>query len=472
MKNQEWYTLSDIKNLSADKKIELIKKYLNPGMLRVFKILGFEKLWGVSAEGSYIFLNNGRKILDMTGGNGVFGLGHNHPRVLEAQDAVIKEKKLELCKAFLSPYMAGLASNLATLFPGDLQYSFFCGSGAEAVEGALKLAEKHHGKERWGLAYTDHCFHGKSHAAMSVSSQKEDRKHFQLLKESYQVPYGDAEALERLFKAHRFGNGQITDICAFIIEPIHGAKLIFPPPGYFKKVRDLCSQYDVLLIVDEIYTGFGKTGFLFAFEAEGIIPDIVCYSKAFGGGKATIGGYTARKPIFLKAYGKPEDSMIHSSTFSGVTGECAAAIETLNVIKEEKLVERAAKLGKYLGERLVVLSKKYPERVLDVRGRGLLWGIELKPLASQINPMVKKLIPSQSSNVLALTGAIVMAELLHVYGILTYLGFNQRNLLIFSPPLIIKEEEIDRAVKALDKIFATNWLVLCCRFSERLFQKI
>ncbi len=467
MSKKNWYKNEDIEEILSEEKVSLVKEYVNPGMVKFFEVLRFEKSWGASAEGTYITLKDGRRILDMTGGNGVLGLGHNHPRILAARFKVASQKRLEICKAFISPYKAALAANIASILPGDLKYSFFCGSGALAIEGALKLAQKHHGRNRAGIAHTDHCFHGKSHAAMSVSSQKENRKYFQLLKECYQVPYGDSDALEKLFKKHSLGNSKKTNICAFVLEPIHGAKLTFPPAGYLKEVRRLCDKYDVLLIVDEIYTGFGKTGFWFAFEPERIIPDIVCYSKTFGGGKATIAGYTAREPVFLKAYGKPEDSMIHSSTFSEMSEECATAIEALNIIKDEKLLEKAKELGKYFSLKLQALKEKHPRRILDVRGQGLLWGIELKPIANWLLPKIKKSFPGKAPALLALTGAIVMAELFHSYGILTYLGFNQRNLLILSPPLLVKKKEIDSVVDVLDKVLSTNWVILSHRFGAR-----
>ena len=467
MSKKFWYKVEDVEKMSSEEKVSLAERYVNPGMVKLLKMLGFDKVWGTSAEGMYIILSDGRRILDMTGGSCVLGLGHNHPRILAVRTKIANEKRLELCKAFLSPYMAALASNMAALLPGDLQYSFFCASGAEAVEGALKLAQKHSGSNRLGLVYTDHCFHGKTHAAMSVSSMEEHRHHFQLLDRCYQVPYGDAEALEALFRSRCLGKGEKPDVCAFIVEAIHGTRLIFPPEGYLKRVRELCTKYDVLLVMDEIYTGFGRTGFWFAFESEGIVPDIVCYSKTFGGGKATIAGYTTRESVFLKAYGKPEDSMIHSSTFSGMSEECATAIEALNILKEEHLVERARELGEYLGQRFYALGEKYPKRIVDVRGQGLLWGIDLRPLASQVEPVIARLFPDKVSLLPALTGAIVLSELFHSHNVLIYLGFTRRNLIVFSPPFLIEKEELSQAVDALDKVLSANWVTLVSRFISR-----
>ncbi len=467
MNQKSWYTLEDVEQLSAEERIRLTKEYVNPGMAKLFSLLGFDKIWASSAEGMYITLNDGRRILDMTGGSCVLGLGHNHPRILAARAQVANEKRLELCKAFLSPYVATLAANIASLLPGDLQYSFFCNSGAEAVEGALKLAEKHHGRDRIGIVYTDCSFHGKTHAAMSVSSLDDSRRYFQLLERCYQVPYGDADALEELFCAHCQPGTQKPDLCAFIVEAIHGTRLIFPPQGYLRRVRQLCSKYDVLLILDEIYTGFGRTGYWFAFEAEGIVPDIVCYSKTFGGGKASIAGYTARAPVFLQAYGKPEDSMMHSSTYSGMSEECATAIEALNILKDEKLIERAWDLGEYLGQQLRNLQIKYPDRINDVRGRGLLWGVELKPPIEQAEQLIARILPERPPILSTLAGAMVLAELFHTHNVLAYLGFTRRNLIVFSPSLVVDKKELNQAVGALDATLSLGWLSLGRSFIAR-----
>jgi putrescine aminotransferase len=416
----------------------------------------------------YITLEGGRCILDMTGGNCVLGLGHNHPRILAAREKVAKESRLEICKSFLSPYVAALASDMANLLPGDLRYSFFCNSGAEAVEGALKLAQKHHGRQRLGVVYADQSFHGKTHAAMSVSSLDDSRNNFQLLPQTYQVAYGDIRSLEQLIRSRCASGNKAPDLCAFILEAIHGTRLIFPPSGYLKEVRRICDEFDMLMIIDEIYTGFGRTGYWFSFEAENIVPDIVCYSKTFGGGKATIAGYTAREQVFLKAYGKTEDSMMHSSTFSGMTEECASSIEALNVIRDEGLVERARELGVYLEGLLRKLKEKHPQSILDVRGRGLLWGVELNPPLSQFSPLIEQFLPNKSAMLTQLAGATVLSELFHSYDILAYLGFTRRNLVVISPSLFVKKDELFRMAEALDGILSAGWTKLSQRFVSRL----
>ncbi|MBD3263898.1 MAG: aminotransferase class III-fold pyridoxal phosphate-dependent enzyme [Candidatus Omnitrophica bacterium] len=470
MNNGRWYKLEDAENILSRERIYLTREYVNPGMASMFKMLGFDKLWAHSARGDYIFLEDGRKILDMTGGNCVLGLGHNHPRILAARKHMAQENRLEICKSFLSPYVAALAANMANILPGDLQYSFFCNSGAESIEGALKMAEKYQGKKKQGIVYTDHSFHGKTHAAMSISSMDESRNCFHLLDGCFRIPYGDAHALRRIVESRTKEKGE-SDIGVFVLEAVHGTRLIFPPQGYLKEIRRICDEYNIVLIADEIYTGFGRTGYWFAFESEGIVPDIVCYSKTFGGGKASIAGYTARKEVFIRAYGAPQDSMIHSSTFSGMSEECATAIEALNIIKDNNLVERSADMGEYLGSRLKELGAKYSKKVKEVRGRGLLWGLELYPLGSKARSLVEKVAPEKLPIFSKLTGGVVLAELLHSHDILAYLGFSRRNLVVFSPSLLIEREDLDKALEGLDEVLAKNWFVLVKNFIGNILSR-
>lgn len=463
MNDVQWFTLEEAESMPARQRLALTRRHYNPGMARMFGLLGFDRLWGISADGAYITLEDGRRILDITGGNCVLGLGHNHPRILAARKRVADARRLELCKSFLSPYTAALAANMAAILPGDLEISFFCNSGAEANEGALKMAQKHHGRQRRGIVYMNPSFHGKTHAAMSISSMDHSRDHFLALEQCYQVPYGDADALATFLQSRCDTPVGRPDICAVILESIHGTRLLFPPEGYLRQVREICTQYDVLMIIDEIYVGLGRAGSWFAFQSEDIVPDIVTYSKTLGGGKATIAGYTARRDIFLKAYGSPGDSMMHSTTFAGMTEECATAIEALNVIRDDKLVERACTVGAHLERRLKALWEKHPGRILDVRGRGLLWGVEIKPALHQLEPVVQKLMAG-STVMEELTGAIVLSELFHRHNVLAYLGFARRNLVVFSPALTILESDLDMAVDALDRILSTPWPVLGTRF--------
>ena len=350
----------------------MYEEHINPGMLKFFDLLGFKEIRPIRSEGMYIYTQDGKKILDFTGGRGVLSHGHNHPRLTELRQKIEQNKIPVVWKDFVSPYMAVLAKNLAAICPGDLNYSFFCNSGAEAVEGAMKIAEKYQGKEKKVFVSASNSFHGKTHATLSISGCEESKKYFKLLDNCFFVPYGDYDALAEFILSRK-------DICAVILESIHAGNITIPPKDYLKKVRELTERAGVLLILDEVFTGFGKTGKLFAFEHVDIVPDILAMSKTFGGGKATIAAYIARDKIFKKAYGSAEDALVHSTTYNGFANECLTAIEAINILFEENLVENSKAMGEYLLSQLKNLKNKYPKIIKEARGIGLLCGVEFYP---------------------------------------------------------------------------------------------
>ncbi|MBC7325332.1 MAG: aspartate aminotransferase family protein, partial [Moorella sp. (in: Bacteria)] len=231
-----------------------------------------------------------------------------------------------LIQSSLGVLAAALAHNLAKITPGDLQRSFFCNSGCEAVEGALKLARAATGRKE--IIYCHNSFHGKSFGALSVTGREKYQKPFEpLLPGCAAVPFGDAEALAYELKKER--------AAAFIVEPIQGEGGInVPPPGYLAQARRLCSQHGTLLIIDEIQTGFGRTGAMFACEEEGAVPDILCLAKSLGGGIMPVGAYITTDEIWKKAYGSMEKALLHTSTFGGNNWAAAAALAALQVIHE------------------------------------------------------------------------------------------------------------------------------------------
>src|SRR5690606_32770654 len=314
---------------------------------------------------------NGRRILDFFGGFGSLAFGHNHPRILEARIRFQEEKRQEIAMAFMSQYAAALSYNLAAIAPGDLDMAFLCVSGSEANEAALKLAERAAGDRRT-VVYTERSFHGKTRAALSVTDSEFYQGSFELLPNRVRVPFGDAAALEAAFRRDR-------SIGTFILETVQGGAGIVPwPEGYLKAVRELCDRYGVLWLADEVQCGYGRTGRFFAFEHEAVVPDIVTLAKSLGGGKTAIGAYIARTPIFMKAYGSPKTAMIHGpATFSGMGEACCTAIEALNVLYDEGLIDNAAEQGTYLLDRLNQLQRKHPKIIKEVRGKGLMVGLEL-----------------------------------------------------------------------------------------------
>lgn len=460
-------SLAEVEALTPEQAHELYGRHYNPGMAKMMGMLGFHRIRPVWSEGMRLHLADGTSILDFTGGVGVLNHGHNHPRILKARAEFAARKGMEVWKFFPSPYQAALCHNLAALFPEDLDVVFLCNSGAEANEGALKLAEKVAGPKRSKIVYTDISFHGKSHATLSVSgSESHQREHFKLLSGCIQVPHGDAETLEKAFRDNRNLDGS-SQIGAFIVEAIRSEGCITPPDGYFTKVRELCDRYKVALILDEVYTGFGRTGRMFAFMHYGFTPDLVTFSKSFGGGKATLAGYVARKRLFDEAYGSVKHATLHSTTFSGFSEEVISAIEAIHVLYDERLVENAAAQGVYLLERLEWLKSRHPGIVTEVRAMGCLACVRLENMATRLLSKFPGLsLPSEI--VSKVTTATVIAEMMERHRVLTFSPPHDYNLLLLTPSLIVGRAEIGEYVGALDDVLSMNFAEVVAKFAGRL----
>jgi putrescine aminotransferase len=270
----------------------------------------------------------------------------------------------------LDPLRGFLAELLGELAPGDLQECFFISNGTDAVEGALKLARLY--TKKTGFISTTGGFHGKSMGSLSMMGRAVYRKPFQpLLSNVHFVDYGDIKDLEReLKKLTDLGE----DIAGIILEPVQGeAGAVVPPDDYLPRVRQLCDEFGVLLILDEVQTGMGRTGRVFACEHWNVVPDILCLGKALGGGVMPLSAFMSTPKIWKVL---EENPFLHSSTFGGNPLACAAGIAAINVLLEEDLAQQAAEKGKYLMERLGSLQAAYPDVVKLVRGKGLLIGME------------------------------------------------------------------------------------------------
>jgi len=448
--------LDDVENLPLKSVKEYYLKHINKGIPKFLSILCLDGFEVEYSEGMYIYTKCGRKIYDFTGGFSVLNLGHNHPRIMRARKLFNEKKQLEIWKTFLSPYLAVLSRNVAAISPGDLNYVFICNSGAEANEGALKLAEKYQGAGRKKIVYTDLSFHGKTHATMSVSSCEPSRKYFKLLDNCVAVPYGDWHAFEQEIKENSGEKTGHNDIIAIILEAVHAEGVIQPPAGYLKNMRRLCDEHNILMIIDEVLCGFGRTGKMFSFEHEEIIPDIFTVAKSLGGGKASLGAYVARDGIFNKAYGRLKDSMIHSSTFSGLGEECYTAIEAINVIVEEGLVDKSREMGEYFLEKLNSLKERHDGIIADVRGIGLLICIELKRPADKMLKMLENISSAVKDLSDGFLTGIIVSLLVHKYNILVTPGPHEKRVIMIIPPLIVNRNEIDYFVASIDELFSMN----------------
>lgn len=394
---------------------EKYQQYINPSLVRLLKITGYDYVEN-EAEGAIVRDISGKEFIDCCGGYGVFTVGHRHPKVISAVQEQLAKMPLS-SKVFLNKPMADLAEKLASITPGDLKFSFFGNSGAEAVEGAIKIARLNKGKPH--LISTRGAFHGKTLGALSASGREVYRDPFKpLLDDFTHVPFGDAEAIE----------AAITEkTAAVIIEPIQGeAGIIVPPDDYLPRVREICHRNKILLIIDEIQTGLGKTGKMFAVNHAKISPDLMTLAKALGGGVMPIGAFIGTSDVW-EAF-KP-NPLIHTSTFGGNQLACVAALATINVIQEENLPEKARHLGKYLLSELNQLKDKYPNIIESVRGIGLMIGLEFKDEG---------------------LGGNVMFEMLRE-GVIAVYTLNNQKVVRFEPPLIITKKQLERVIEVVEK---------------------
>lgn len=351
----------------TDEVVNNFNNYINPGTLEYRKSAAenYTSIEWTDANDGFKDLT-GKEYIDWLGGFGVFSHGHRHPKVVKAVKDQLNKQALGSAE-LLDGNRSMLAKMLADITPGDLQYTFFTSSGTETVECAMKMAIMATGRKYFITGTRD--FHGKSLGALSLTGKGIYREPFlPMLQGVRHVPFGDFDYLEKTMESMAY-IGELP--AAVILEPIEGeAGVIIPPDDYFTKIRALCDEYDVLLIADEVQTGLGRTGELFAVDHWGIEPDIMCLAKAMGGGVMPLSATVCTKRCY-EAY-MFDNPWMHSTTTGGNPLACAAGIAALNVLLDEKLDKQAAEKGEYFMKKLNALKTKYNNILTDIRGKGLL----------------------------------------------------------------------------------------------------
>jgi putrescine aminotransferase len=407
--------------------VESFRDHVNPGFLEYRKATSAENAaavveWADAGPNSYRDVN-GKEYIDCLGGFGIFNVGHRNPKVIEAVIDQMRRQPLH-SQDLLDPLRAMLAKTLSMLAPRGLDYAFFCNSGTEAVEGALKLARIYNAKKQTIVAATK-GFHGKSYGSLSASAKAEFRRPFgPMLPNIEHVPFNNLDALRRML-ATCSAVGE--DVGAVILEPIQGEGGVnIPSDAYLPGVRRLCDEYGALLILDEVQTGMGRTGRMFCCDHWGVAPDIMCLAKAFGGGVMPAGAVIGTKAVFSSIFKNP---FLHTTTFGGNPLACAAAIATINVLIEQRLPERAAVMGKRMLAGLQEAVKGYEDIVVDVRGKGLMMALEFTDDRTGFE--LGKLMLERG---VLVSGTLVNARVVRV-----------------EPPLTIEEAQADYVCDALNQ---------------------
>ncbi|KAB7704754.1 putrescine aminotransferase [Bacillus aerolatus] len=408
--------------------VDGFREHVNPGFLSYRKTVteGGQFAAVEWSDGGSCFTDiSGKKYIDCLGGFGIYNVGHRHPKVVKAVTDQLKRQALH-SQDLLDPLRAMLAKILADITPGDLKYSFFTNSGTESVEAALKLAKMY--SDRSTIISTTRSFHGKSLGSLSGTAKGVFRKPFLPLIPGFRhIPFGDIDMMRKTFESCALVG---EDVGAVILEPIQGeGGIIIPPANYLKEVRALCDEYDVVLIFDEVQTGMGRTGKMFASELFDVTPDILCLAKAFGGGVMPAGAVVANEKVFKSLFDNP---FMHTTTFGGNPLACAAAIATISVLLEEKLPERAAEVGEYFLKGLKEAAAGHEDKVLEIRGQGLMIGIEFHK--DEIGYEVSK---GMFDKGILVAGTLVNSKTIRI-----------------EPPLTMSYEEVDTVIRSFKEVLS------------------
>jgi 4-aminobutyrate aminotransferase len=425
---------------AAMKTRELYEKYMITSM-----VAGFEPIELERASGTRIVASDGREYLDCFSGIAVTNAGHGHPKVIEAAKNQLDKFVHGATYIYYNPRAGELAQRLAEITPGRLQKSFLSNSGAEAIEGAMRLVKHYTGRTEV-IALTQ-SFHGRTNATLSITGNSARKTGggpylpgvaFAPAPHFYRCPFGSkseeecgdraANFLADVIKYHTAG-----DVAAFIAEPLLGeGGMICPPPNYFPLVKEILEANDILFICDEVQSGFGRTGKLWGIEHYGVEPDVMTMAKGIADG-LPLGAFTATPEI-----GDAFTVGSHLSTFGGNPVCCAAALANVDVMFEEKLPENAAARGAQLREGLEKIQAKNP-LLGDVRGKGLMIGIEL------VKDGDKTPAPAEAARV---------RQLCREAGMLVGVGGSLANVVRLQPPLVIDEEECARALETVEQAFS------------------
>jgi len=431
----------DIKQIVTERlgeNYDLHERYINPTLVNVQRTIGFDKIYA-NAHGAYLYDLDGLDYLDFLSGYSVFNIGRNHPAVKQALRDVLDLDLPNMVQMDCSLLSGLLAEALVKRMPLHLNALFFCNSGAEAMEGAIKFARA--ATARPGLISLDGAFHGLSMGALSIMGNP----HFQdgfgpYLEGCHRVKIGDLPALETLLAQ--------GDIAAVIIEPVQGKGVKSPAGDFFVQVQALCRKHGALLISDEIQTGLGRTGKWFGFQHWDLEPDIITLAKSLSGGYVPVGAIATRRDIYQKTFSQLDRCVVHSSTFGRNNLAMAAGLATLQVIEDESLVQNAAAMGDLLITRLEEL-KQHHSVIKEVRGRGLILAVEFQEPREIALKLGWKALHKMEVNLFT---QMVVTALLARHRILTQVAAHGLDTLKILPPLMITEVEVAKFVSALDSV--------------------
>ena len=415
--------------------LDLHAQTVNPQFVRLLRTIGFDRRWA-RAQGQYLWDADGNRYLDLLGGFGMFNVGRNNPRVREALVEALELERPGSVQLGVDVLPALLAEELLRRAPSSVDKVLFTSSGAESVEAALKLGRAATGRSR--VLSAEHGFHGLTLGALSATTAPEFTSRFgPLLPGFEQVPFNDLDALERRLVAE--------DVALFVVEPVQGKGVNLPADGYLEGAQQLCRRHGTLFCVDEVQTGFGRTGTLLALEHWGLEPDLITLSKSLSGGYVPVGALLMAGAVYEGVFDSLPNAVSHGSTFAPNDLAMVAGLATLRELDEQGLVAESARLGEYLLERTRPLVER-SEVVRAVRGLGLMWAIEFEepPGGSRTWKLLERIQPGLFSQ-------LVVVPLFRDHRILIQVAGHGLNVIKAIPPLVVTGDDLDGFVVALEE---------------------
>ncbi len=421
---------------------DLHTDHINPTFVKMLKTIGFDRNY-TRGEGCYLWDGAGTKYLDLLTGWGVFMLGRNHPKVRQVLRQVLDAQSPNLVRMDCS-ILSGLAAEaLVRHTPDGLDRVFFCNSGTETVETAIKFSRCATGRQK--IIYCEHAFHGLTTGSLAINGAEFFRERFgDLLPHTEAVPFNDLVSLEKALAKQ--------DAAAFILEPIQGKSCELVADGYLAEAQRLCRKAGTLLVVDEVQSGMGRTGKWFCFQHwPEVEPDIICVAKGLSGGFVPVGAVITRPRIMDAVFNSMERCVVHSNTFGQNDLAMAAALASIQVIEEDKLVENADELGRYTMTRLAEIGKTCPF-VTEVRGKGLMFGIDFaRPENSLKLRLAWDMLHKLNFGVF---GQMIIIPLLKKHHILTQVAGYHTEVIKFLPPLVATKQDMDWFLRAMQEVLA------------------
>ncbi len=423
-----------------DQKFDLHEQHLNNQMVRVLRTIGYDRNYK-RALGQYLYDENGQEYLDLLSGFGAFAIGRNHPTVVSTLKETLELELPNLVQMDVSLLSGLLAERILATTPDNLSKMFFCNSGTESVEAAIKFARYTTKREK--IVFCEHSFHGLTLGSLSLNGEQIFREGFgPLLPGCESVPFNDLSALEKALSQ--------KDVAAFIVEPVQGKGVNVPDNNYLPEVQKLCKKYGTLFVADEVQTGLGRTGKFWAIEHWGVEPDMICMAKALSGGFIPVGAVAMTQKIMDTVFNRMDRAVVHGSTFSKNNMAMAAGLATLEVIEQEKLVENSAKIGEEIITSINAMADKY-EFLKEARGKGMMIAIEFHAPKSLKLKAAWAMLEAANKGLFC---QMVTIPLFKDHHILTQVAGHGMNVVKLLPPLNLTEKDKNWIIDAFDKTIA------------------